>query len=276
MKTIIKSNYEEIPRFVTVKLGQKIYKNTRSELTDEESFSGRYADVNIFRNVLSEDDIKSLSKCDVIANRGMLLDWFISSYETVGDVQFEDVARSTLCKRPTPVAIFNHGLKHDNAKFVCSKLGGELPTFGNSSSTRRSEYEDLKKLFVGSVSKTTCLVSENMNTDNKNNREATLTTTINVEDNTKDLYIWTGVTEEDDIFVNEYTKEPIEWDPNLWPGPVGNFTCTMARGNYLVIDNFLQIRKYIVLISTFFRSRKIAKIPNLAQFAKLIQLSVSA
>ena len=48
MKTIIKSNYEEIPRFVTVKLGQKIYKNTRSELTDEESFSGRYADVNIF------------------------------------------------------------------------------------------------------------------------------------------------------------------------------------------------------------------------------------
>jgi hypothetical protein len=34
--------------------------------------------------------------------------------------------------------------------------------------------------------------------------------------------------------LNEYTGEPIAWDPNIWPGPVGNLSCTMIRGDYLV------------------------------------------
>ena len=37
-----------------------------------------------------------------------------------------------------------------------------------------------------------------------------------------------------DVFINEYTDQQIAWDPNIYPGPLGNFTCTMVRGEYLV------------------------------------------
>ena len=79
MKTIIKSNYEDIPRYVTVKLGQKLIskRNSNELVAAEESFSGRYADVNLYREELSEDAIRSLSNCETIINRGLLLDWFV-------------------------------------------------------------------------------------------------------------------------------------------------------------------------------------------------------
>ena len=64
---------------------------------------------------MSEGTIKSLANCDSIVNRGILLDWyiwflslskkkiqfqffifffrFLRSYDLVGDVQIEDIAR---------------------------------------------------------------------------------------------------------------------------------------------------------------------------------------
>ena len=49
MKTIIKNKYEEFPRFVTIKLGQKILQEKSERLLPEESFCGRYADVVLYR-----------------------------------------------------------------------------------------------------------------------------------------------------------------------------------------------------------------------------------
>ena len=60
---------------------------------------------------------------------------------------------------------------------MCGKLGGKLPTFGNTSLTRKKEYEELKDLFLNEVTNTTCLVSEDINTD----RDVSLSTSINVE-----------------------------------------------------------------------------------------------
>ena len=51
------------------------------------------------------------------------------------------------------------------------------------------------------------------------------------------MYFWTGITEDSDtdaeVYLNEYTNEPIKFDPNIYPGPLGNFSCTMARGDFL-------------------------------------------
>ena len=49
MKTIIKTKYFEIPRFVNIKLGQKILQEKSDRLLPEESFCGRYADVVLYR-----------------------------------------------------------------------------------------------------------------------------------------------------------------------------------------------------------------------------------
>ena len=87
------------------------------------------------------------------------------------------IFRSSLCKKQKSVAVFNHGLSHDENKFMCGKLGGKLPTFGNTSLTRKKEYEELKDLFLNEVTNTTCLVSEDINTD----RDVSLSTSINVE-----------------------------------------------------------------------------------------------
>jgi len=59
------------------------------------------------------------------------------------------------------------------------------------------------------------------------------------------IYFWTGITKrkstdkEKSQFLNEYTGEPIPWDPNLWPGPVVGDGCTMIRGPFLVKIIFL-------------------------------------
>ena len=83
MKTIIKSNYEELPRYVDVIIGQK-YRHDKNEFLQEESFSGRLADVTIFREALTLNSIKLLANCDSISSRNLILDWFISSYQQKG------------------------------------------------------------------------------------------------------------------------------------------------------------------------------------------------
>ena len=37
--------------------------------------------------------------------------------------------------------------------------------------------------------------------------------------NKQDLFFWTGIRQDGDTFINEYTDEPIEWDSNFYPGP---------------------------------------------------------
>ena len=54
------------------------------------------------------------------------------------------------------------------------------------------------------------------------------------------IFFWSGIVADDNNengggFVNEYTREPILWDANVWPGPINNVsTCTMVRGEYMV------------------------------------------
>ena len=59
------------------------------------------------------------------------------------------------------------------------------------------------------------------------------------------MYFWTGITEDPDedteVYLNEYTNEPIKFDPNIYPGPIGNFSCTMARGDFLVRKDCLDL-----------------------------------
>ena len=85
-------------------------------------------------------------------------------------MKIEDIARSKLCKKKTATAIFNHGLTHNQAKFICEKLGGQLPTFGNNSVQRNTNYQELKDVFMDAVFNTTCIVSEDINTDEAKNR----------------------------------------------------------------------------------------------------------
>ena len=180
MKTVIKSNYEEIPRYVDLILGQR-YRNDKSDFIPEESFSGRYAELMIYKEALSEDSIQSLSNCEVIINRNMVVDWFISSYEPYGAVSIEDVAKPNLCRK-SPLAnhaLFNHGATHDYVKFICEKLGGQLPTLGKNSSERQSIYQSLKRIFGSSASNSNCVVSEDLNTDIEG-RDMIIKTQINV------------------------------------------------------------------------------------------------
>ena len=86
----------------------------------------------IYREALSFDSIKSLANCESISSRNLILDWFISSYQLKGDINVEDKSKSSFCKKNTlsDLALFNHGATHDYIKFMCEKLGGQLPTLG--------------------------------------------------------------------------------------------------------------------------------------------------
>ena len=89
--------------------------------------------MTIYREALSFDSIKSLANCESISSRNLILDWFISSYQLKGDINVEDKSKSSFCKKNTlsDLALFNHGATHDYIKFMCDKLGGQLPTLGN-------------------------------------------------------------------------------------------------------------------------------------------------
>ena len=86
VKTIIKSNYEDIPRYVNVVLGQRL-ENGRVGTIPEESFSGRFADFTIYREELDLENIKKLANCENFKDKSMILGWFVSSYQLIGNVQ---------------------------------------------------------------------------------------------------------------------------------------------------------------------------------------------
>lgn len=83
VKTIIKSNYEDIPRYVNVVLGQRL-ENGRVGTIPEESFSGRFADFTIYRGELDLENIKKLANCENFKDKSMILGWFVSSYQLMG------------------------------------------------------------------------------------------------------------------------------------------------------------------------------------------------
>ena len=99
----------------------------------------------------------------------------------------------------------------DKYKFICDKLGGRMPTF-EGSEDRENEYERIDELFRDNFDNVTC---------RRNG----------------DLFFWSGIVEDTDdeagknIFLDVYSGKPIEFDPNLWPGPAGkDIRCTIVRG----------------------------------------------
>ncbi len=93
--------------------------------------------------------------------------------------------------------------------------------------TERNEiYKDLSHVFQESVDNITCQVSEDENTDGLvDTKDVDLSVEISVSDSRnskRDIFFWSGIVEDTDddreIFLNEYTNEPIQWDPNIWPG----------------------------------------------------------
>ena len=57
---------------------------------------------------------------------------------------------------------------------------------------------------------------------------------LNTVDRKTLYFYWTGIVEdtgdEKNVFVNEYDMTPIDFDPNLWPGPTDpSIACTVSR-----------------------------------------------
>ena len=153
-KTIIKSKYEQIDDKVTILLGQKLdYRNRglfSSKTHDERnSFSGRYSDLRIWKGEISEEQIESLSKCENIVSRGVILDWDIGKYNG-NEVNVLEYKNSELCKAyPLKnMAILNHGISHNDIKLLCKTVGdGQLPTFGKSNEDRSNIYKEISELY---------------------------------------------------------------------------------------------------------------------------------
>ena len=252
-------------------LGQKLDYRNRKEPRDYDvinSFAGRYSDLTIWRGQVSEEQIKSLANCEDVITRGIVLDWNIDKYNG-NEVDVLEYESSELCKSfpLKSIAIFNHGISHDEIKLICKAVGdGKLPTFGESNNERDQLYKELSELYESAVDKVTCRVSEYTNAEKRNllrllaeklrtETEAlgekgdniTISASLNVfgkEDNDSfdilgvgDIYFWSGIIEVSggNEFVNEYSYDPVKWDVNIWPGPISNLNvCTMARGKYLV------------------------------------------
>ena len=228
------------------------------------SFSGRYSDLRIWKGEISEEQIQSLSNCEDVVTRGVVLDWDIGKYNG-NDVSILEYKNSALCEsNPLKnLAIFNHGITHPHLKLLCKALGdGQLPTFGKNNSERSRIYKELSDLYETAVEEVKCKVSEYTNAEKRallefllqsksqknQTKDVNISASLNVLDDSEnddnilenlgvnDTYFWSGVIEVSggSEFVNEYTYEPILWDVNIWPGPVNDLnTCTMVRGNYL-------------------------------------------
>ena len=263
VRTIIKSKYEEIDNKVTILLGQRLDYRKRGLFSSKNydvrySFSGRFSDLRIWRGEISDEQIQSLSRCEDVVLRGVVLDWDIGKYNG-NEVSILEYENTELCKTyPLKnLAIFNHGISHDDIKLLCKAVGdGELPTFGKTNTDRMTLYKELSDLYTSAVDEVNCKVSEYTNAEKRSLLEillqsrseestsnVTISASLNVLDNGTvdilgigDIYFWSGVIEVSGgkEFVNEYSYDPILWDVNLWPGPVNDLnTCTMARGQYL-------------------------------------------
>lgn len=92
---------------------------------------------------------------------------------------------------------------HSLFRFICNKLNGQLPTF-SSRRDREDTYLQISDLFESHFHNVSCQLDS-------------------------DLFLWTGIVrdisnnqtedeEEENIFVNLYTQEPLAFDPNLYPG----------------------------------------------------------
>lgn len=185
---------------------------------------------------MSEETIKSLANCERVVTRGKVVDWDIADYDG-NEVDVVDIPDAELCKPSLLVdtVVFNHGISHEEVHLVCNKLGGQLPTFEDSGG-KKDSYRQLTDLFSKAVKNVKCKASEYINTD-----DVDALKNLNISDDIRDgdTYFWTGIVEnEAGLLVNEYTNEPLTFDPNIWPGPQGiqnrSSVCTMARGEFLV------------------------------------------
>ena len=225
-KRIIKSKYEEIDDKVTILLGQKLDYRNRGLFSAKTydvrySFSGRYSDLRIWRGEINEEEIRRLSSCEDVALRGVVLDWDIGKYNG-NEVSVLEYDNSKLCKSYPNIAIFNHGISHNDMKLLCKTVGdGHLPTFGQNNSDRSKIYRQLSELYESAVDEVKCKVSEYTNAEKRSllefliqskieqeredNENLNISTSINVLENYEndtldilgvgDTYFWSGVIE---------------------------------------------------------------------------------
>ena len=234
VRTIIKSKYEEIDNKVTILLGQRLDYRKRGLFLSNNydvrySFSGRFSDLRIWRGEISDEQIQSLSRCEDVVLRGVVLDWDIGKYNG-NEVSILEYENTELCKTyPLKnLAIFNHGISHDDIKLLCKAVGdGELPTFGKTNTDRMTLYKELSDLYTSAVDEVNCKVSEYTNAEKRSLLEillqsrseesisnVTISASLNVLDNGTvdilgigDIYFWSGVIEVSGgkEFVNEYS-----------------------------------------------------------------------
>ena len=84
----------------------------------------------------------------------------------------------------------------------------------STTSFREEQYTVTSKLFDALFDNSTCR--------------------LNTVDRESLYFYWTGIvedtTDEENVFVNEYDTRPIDFDPNLWPGPTdASIACTISR-----------------------------------------------
>lgn len=84
-----KKTFVEIPRSSRLVLGQK-RDSSGLAFDASQSFSGRVADLSLWRGELVQDEIQSLARCERISTRGIVLDWEVDDYER-SDVRVEEV-----------------------------------------------------------------------------------------------------------------------------------------------------------------------------------------
>ncbi len=97
-------------------------------------------------------------------------------------------------------------------------MGGRLPVFRNETE-RAEKYALIEGAFRASFENISCLLEP---------AEQSKSTSAA-------LFVWTGIVEDTasegkDVFLDEYSGLPIEYDANLWPGPISeDVACTMTR-----------------------------------------------
>lgn len=215
-----KSSFVEIAEGATVLLGQK-QDNSRKKYDVEQSFSGRYADLSLWRGQLVNEEIKALANCKTVSNRGIIVDWDVSKFEF--DSNHVSVQKELSDDKPCSkddlhgLALFNYGAPRETFKFLCDKLDGQLPVF-KTKEERINEYQVIKRTFLQTFDNFTCLLKD----QGPNQKQ-------------KEVFFWTGIEEDtnqtENVFLDSYSLQPLDWDVNLFPGPAsGDIKCTMVRG----------------------------------------------
>ncbi|XP_069193444.1 uncharacterized protein [Procambarus clarkii] len=92
----------------------------------EQSFSGEFTELNIWREVLEEDSIRQLAAC-VVYVEGDVLGWSRQSWQTLGGVSWVSRPRDAVCDHSTRrLTFFPHRYSLSQARRLCQVVGGQV------------------------------------------------------------------------------------------------------------------------------------------------------